>query len=124
MKHLFEYAVIRVVPRIERGEQVNVGVVIYCQDLDYLCARVHIDPAKLRALDPTIDLAELRTALHAWESTCDGSSGQPPAGLKLGERFRWLTGPRSTIIQAGPVHTGLTEDPAAELDRLIQQLVL
>jgi len=123
VKHLFEYAVIRVVPRIERGEQVNVGVVLYCQALDYLCAQVHLEPARLRALDPKIDLAELSAALLSWEMTCDGSSGQPAAGLKPGERFRWLTGPRSTIIQASPVHTGLTDDPTAELDRLMQRLV-
>ncbi len=123
MRDVFEYAVIRVVPRVERGEQVNVGVVLYCQARDYLCARLHLDADRLRALDPDIDLPEIRTALGAWERTCDGTGGQPASRLKAGERFRWLTAPRSTVIQAGPVHTGLTEDPATDLERLLDSLV-
>ncbi|MQA27157.1 MAG: DUF3037 domain-containing protein [Micromonosporaceae bacterium] len=123
----FEYAVIRVVPRVERGERVNVGVLLYCQARDYLCAKIHVDDARLRALDPEIDLVGVHTALEAWETTCNARQDSEQAGpvqLKPGERFRWLTAPRSTIIQPGPVHTGLTDDPAADLERLLRLLVL
>jgi hypothetical protein len=124
MKEPFEYAVIRVVPRIERGEQINVGVILYCQNRDYLAARTHLAADRLRALDPRIDLDEVRAALEPWEKTCvGGPAGGPAAGMRPGERFRWLTAPRSTIIQAGPVHTGLTDDPAAELAHLLDVLV-
>lgn len=124
MRHPFEYALLRVVPRVERGEQVNVGVILYCQALDYLCARIQLDEARLRALDPRIDVAAVRAALGSWETTCDGTSSHAATGLKLGERFRWLTSPRSTIIQPGPVHTGITDDPGRDLDRLLRDLVL
>jgi hypothetical protein len=121
----FEYAVIRLVPRIERGEQINVGVLLYCQRRDYLGARVHLDPDRLRALDRDADLDAVRAALRGWETTCRGGPAGGPAAARMrpGERFRWLTAPRSTIIQAGPVHTGLTEDPEAELTRLFDLLV-
>jgi hypothetical protein len=117
----YEYAVIQAVPRVERGEVINVGVLLYCQRRDFLRARTHLDEARLRALDPGADVAAIRAALHGWEPTCagDGAAG----GMSLGERFRWLVAPRSTILRAGPVHMGLTEDPAAELDRLVDVLV-
>ena len=124
MRRPFEYALIRVIPRVERGEQINVGVILYCQALDYLCARIRVNEARLRALDPGIDLDAVTTALHSWETTCDGTGRHAATRLKLGERFRWLTAPRSTIIQPGPVHTGLTDDPDADLDRLLRELVL
>ena len=124
MREPFEYAVIRVVPSIERGEQVNVGVILYCQSRDYLAARTHVEAARLRALDASIDVDEVCAALQPWETTCDGDPESGPAArLRLGERFRWLTAPRSTMIQAGPVHTGLTSDPAAEMERLLDILV-
>jgi hypothetical protein len=124
MRDPFEYAVIRVVPRIERGERINAGVILYCQKRGYLAARTHLDPGRLRALDPTVDLDAVRAALRSWETTCVGDAGSGPAGaMTPGERFRWLTAPRSTMIQAGAVHTGLTIDPAAELDRLLDLLV-
>ena len=121
----FEYAVIRLVPRIERGERINVGVLLYCQNLDFLAARTHLDPARVRALDSDIDLDAIEVALRAWEATCAGGPAGGPAGkhLRLGERFRWLTAPRSTILQAGAVHTGLTADPGAELDHLLDLVV-
>ena len=117
----YEYAIIQAVPRIERGELINVGVLLYSQRHDFLSARTHLDAARLRALDPAADVAGVRVALDAWESTCTGSgaSGQ----MRLGERFRWLVAPRSTILRAGPVHMGLTADPAAELERLVGLLV-
>jgi hypothetical protein len=124
MRVPFEYAVIRVLPRIERGEQINVGVVVYCQSRDFLCARTHLDPNRLRALDPGIDLDPIVAVLRSWERTCDGGQAAGrAAGMTLGERFRWLTAPRSTIVQSGPAHTGLTDDPDAELDRLLDVLV-
>ena len=118
---VFEYAVLRAVPRIERGECVNVGVVLYCQDAGLLRAVVHVDADRLRALDAAVDVEGVREAATALERTC---AGEGPAGAtSLGQRFRWLTAPRSTVVQAGPVHSGLTDDAAAELDRLVAALV-
>jgi hypothetical protein len=117
----YEYAVIQAVPRVERGELINVGVVLYCQLRDFLAARTHLDADRLLALDPDADLDAIRAALAAWERTCtdDGAS----RGMTLGERFRWLVAPRSTILRAGPVHMGLAADPQAEVDRLLALLV-
>jgi hypothetical protein len=122
--NVFEYAALRVVPRVERGETMNVGVIVYCQACDFLECRVHLDAARLRALDPHLDLDGVRAALAAIECACQGGphAGQA-ADEPLGSRFRWLTAPRSTVIQSGPVHAGLTADPAAELDRLLETLV-
>jgi Protein of unknown function (DUF3037) len=117
---VFEYALIRVVPRIERGETINAGVIVYSHQYRYLCARIELDEDRLRALDPGVDADAVRRALAAFTKACTEG---PLAGRPLGERFRWLTAPRSTIVQPGPVHTGLTADPAAELDRLFDTLV-
>ncbi|GAA4591342.1 hypothetical protein BJY16_000237 [Actinoplanes octamycinicus] len=117
----YEYAVIQAVPRIERGELINVGVLLYCQRQDFLAARTHLDETRLLTLDPAADVAAVRAALASWEATCQG--GGASAGMKLGERFRWLAAPRSTVLRAGPVHMGLTVDPAAELERLVELLV-
>lgn len=122
--NVFEYAALRVMPRVERGESMNVGVIVYCQARDFLGCRVHVDATRLRALDPDLDLDGVRAALSAVECTCHGGPHAGQAGDEpLGSRFRWLTAPRSTIVQAGPVHAGLTGDPAAELDRLLDTLV-
>ncbi|NUT32458.1 MAG: DUF3037 domain-containing protein [Hamadaea sp.] len=118
MKTPFEYAVIRFVPRVERGEIMNVGIVLYSRSRDYLAVRTHIDENRVRAVAPDADLDGVREVLDGWQRTCDAEQR-----MTLGERFRWLTAPRSTIVQPGPVHTGLTEDPAAELDRLLTLLV-
>jgi hypothetical protein len=117
---VFEYALIRVVPRVERGEAINTGVIVYSQQYRYLCARIELDEVRLLALDPGVDLTAVGTALAAFGKAC---AEGPLAGRPLGERFRWLTAPRSTIVQPGPVHTGLTTDPAAELDYLFDKLV-
>jgi hypothetical protein len=117
---VFEYALIRLVPRIERGEAINAGVIVYSQQYRYLCARIELDEDRLRALDPGVDAGAVRRALGAFTKACTEG---PLAGRPLGERFRWLTAPRSTIVQPGPVHTGLTADPAAELDHLFDTLV-
>jgi hypothetical protein len=119
---LFEYAVLRVVPRVERGEYLNTGVLLYCQDRDYLGGLVHVDESRLRALHPDADVDSVRDALDAICRTCDGDG--PAGATSLGQRFRWLTAPRSTVVQAGPVHVGITVDPAAELARLRDALVL
>jgi hypothetical protein len=119
----FEYEVLRVVPRVERGESINAGVLVYCRDRDFLGARVQLDEARLRALDPAADVAAIRAALDAAADTCAGDGDGPAAAEQIGRRFRWLTAPRSTVVQPGPVHTGLTANPADELDRLLALLV-
>jgi hypothetical protein len=120
MTEVFEYALIRVVPRIERGEAINAGVIVYSQAYRYLCARIQLEELRLLAIDPAVDLDAVRAALAAIAKACTQG---PLAGRPLGERFRWLTAPRSTIVQPGPVHSGLTTDPAAELSRLFASLV-
>ena len=116
----FEYALIRVVPRIERGEAMNAGVILYCQQHRFLGCRILLNARRLQVLDPAADVAAVTTALAALDDSCHhGRPAQEPPGV----RFRWLTAPRSTIVQPGPVHSGLTTDPAAELDRLFDDLV-
>ena len=125
MGESFEYAVLRVVPRVERGECINAGVVLYCQAERFLGARVHLDPARLMALDPGADLEAVRAHLEALRSVCAGGPEAGPVGrLPLGERFGWLVAPRSTVVQPSPVHTGLTDDAEAELERLLNRMVL
>jgi Protein of unknown function (DUF3037) len=121
MRIPYEYAAIQAVPRVERGELINVGVVLYCQQRDFLAARTHLHEERLLALDPGADLDGIRAALASWEATCLGDGATH--GMTLGERFRWMVAPRSTILRAGPVHMGLAEDPDAELDRLLNLLV-
>jgi DUF3037 family protein len=123
-RDVFEYALLRVVPRIERGECINAGVLVYCRAKSYVGVRTHLDEARLLALDPDADLTGVRAALRAVEGVCAGgeAAGQA-AGDDAGRRFRWLIAPRSTVVQPGPVHTGLTADPAAETERLLDLLV-
>jgi hypothetical protein len=123
-RHPFEYAVLRVVPRVERGEAINGGVLVYCRDLDYLGAAVHLDVDRLRALDPGADVAHVEAVLRSISDTSSANGTGPAAAEDIGRRFRWLTAPRSTVVQTGPVHTGLTTDPAAETERLLRLLVL
>ena len=113
----FEYAVLRVVPRVERGESMNAGILLYCHGLNYLGSATLLDSERLTALDPTADASQIERALSA-AADC---ALQP--GDDLGRRFRWLTAPRSTAVQPGPIHTGLTKNPAAELARLMSLLV-
>jgi hypothetical protein len=123
-RDVFEYALLRVVPRVERGECINAGVLVYCRARGYVGARTHLDEARLLALDPDADVAGVRAVLGAVESVCGGgeAAGQA-AGDDAGRRFRWLIAPRSTVVQPGPVHTGFTSDPAAEAARLLDRLV-
>lgn len=136
--HLYEYAVLQVVPRPERGECVNAGVIVYCRAVDFLGAAVHLDEARVRALDPHADLDAIGRALQAVvdvsavaappraDRLTDGALAAtgPAVGEDLGRRFRRLTAPRSTVVRPGPVHTGLTGEPAAEPQRLLAALVL
>ncbi|MCK9879000.1 DUF3037 domain-containing protein [Frankia sp. Ag45/Mut15] len=124
MPELFEYAVIRLVPRVERGEFLNVGVVLYCQPPRFLDLRCQLEASRVAVLDPHLDVDVVLAHLGAFAAVCAGGAGAGPAGRPgPGERFRWLTAPRSTIIQTSPVHTGLTDDPSAELDRLADLLL-
>ncbi|CAL9376145.1 MULTISPECIES: DUF3037 domain-containing protein [unclassified Streptomyces] len=122
--HVYEYALLHVVPRIERGERINAGVLVYCRPLSYAGARTHLDEARLLALDPAADVPGVRAALRAVEDVCAGGDAAGQAAHDdAGRRFRWLVAPRSTIVQPGPVHTGLTADPEAETERLLDLLV-
>jgi hypothetical protein len=123
-EYTYDYAIIRVVPRVERGEQVNVGVILSCVDAEFLESRIDVDAARLRALDPTLDLEAVRAGLSLYPAVCAGGAAAGPIGaLPPRERFRWLVSPRSTVIQTSPVHTGRTTDPVAALDRLMTTMV-
>ncbi len=121
MRVPYEYAVIQAMPRVERGELINVGVLVYCQRRTYLAVRTELRPERLLALDPDADVAGIRVALDSWSAVSVGTGGSK--AMTPGERFRWLVAPRSTVLRAGPVHMGLAVDPAAELDRLLKLLV-
>ena len=122
--YTYDYAVIRVVPRVERGEQINAGVILSCPELDFLDARIELDEAAVLALDPSADLETIRTNLAMIPIVCRGGSEAGPIGdLPSRGRFRWLVSPRSTIIQPSPVHTGRTADPVNCLERLVERLV-
>ena len=117
----FDYAVVRVVPRVERGEFINAGVIVYCLEKRFLGARVHLDEVRLKALWPDADVALIRRHLEAIPKICAGdASAGPIAKLSLRERFHWLVAPRSTIIQISPVHSGICEEPQAVLDELMR----
>jgi hypothetical protein len=120
----FAYALLRIVPRVERGERLNAGVVLFCREYDFLAVRSEVDEARLAALAPGLDLAPLRTHLDALGRV---AAGEPAAGalaaLPPSERFGWLVAPSSTIVQPSEVHTGLTANPQATLDHLFDTLV-
>ena len=123
-EHTYDYAIIRVVPRVERGELINVGVILSCPAIDFLEARIDLDAARLRALDPALDVEATRANLEMIPRVCRGG---PEAGelgaLPQRSRFHWLVSPRSTIIQMSPVHTGRTDDPEKALQRLMDTMV-
>ena len=120
----FAYALLRVVPRVDRGERLNVGVALYSRQHDFLDLRAQLDAARLAALDSELDPAPVRSRLEALRSVvCGEPAGGALAELPPSERFGWLVAPSSTIIQASEVHTGLTDDPAATLERLFDTLV-
>jgi hypothetical protein len=121
---VFQYALLQVVPRVERGERINAGVVVFSRRHRFLAARVGLDRERLRALDPGADPGEVAGHLDALAAVAAGeSSGGAVAALEPSERFHWLAAPSSTVIQPSAVHTGLTDDPQATLDRLFEQLV-
>ncbi|WP_330237936.1 DUF3037 domain-containing protein [Streptomyces sp. NBC_00525] len=123
-RDVFEYALLRVVPRVQRGECFNAGVVVYCRARGFVAARTALDEVKLKALDPGADVTGVRAALRAVEGVClGGTEAGQAAGDDAGRRFRWLIAPRSTVVQPGPVHSGLTADPEAEVERLLDLLV-
>ncbi|MDO7853540.1 DUF3037 domain-containing protein [Hymenobacter convexus] len=122
--HLFEYAVLRVVPRVEREEFLNVGVILYCKDQRYLEVRCELPEARLRTFAPDLDLEEVAARLHAFERICQGrATGGTIGQLPIAERFRWLTATRSTVVQCSPVHPGRCTEAAETLERLVEQLV-
>lgn len=124
LEHVFEYAVLRCVPRVDRGECVNIGVLVYCQARDFLAAATHVAEDRVRMLDPDVDIEAVRASLAAIQLICAGDQAAGPAAQGApGVRFRWLTSPRSTIVQAGPVHSGRTDDPGRELEHLLERLV-
>jgi hypothetical protein len=120
----YQYVTLRLVPRVDRQEFINVGVVLHCQDADYLDAAWELDEVRAKALAPTCDLDGVRASLERVRAVCRGETGRglPTLG-RLGQRFGWIIAPRSTVVQPGPVHGGLTGDPARELERLLQAFV-
>jgi hypothetical protein len=134
MSAAVEYALLTAMPRIDRGERINVGVLLHCQQADFLAAGVAVDADRLRALDPGVDVDAVCTALDSIQRICagvggdsggdtGGDSADPALSGSTGVRFGRLAAPRSTVVQPGPVHGGLTDDPAAALERLLDQLV-
>jgi Protein of unknown function (DUF3037) len=120
----FAYAILRVVPRVERGEQLNAGVVLFCRRRRFLAARVELDERRLAALAPGLDPAVVRRHLDALAAIAAGDpSGGAVAALEPSERFGWLVAPSSTMVQPSPVHTGVCDDPQTMLDRLFDELV-
>jgi hypothetical protein len=120
----FDYAIIRVVPRVEREEFINAGVIVSCPSKKYLRAGIELDRARLAALDPTLDPAIVQRHLDAIDAICEGGAGSGPIGsLPPRARFHWLVAPRSTIIQTSPVHTGLCLDGDEMLERLLATMV-
>ena len=123
-KFLFEYAVVRIVPRVEREEFVNTGVVLYCAKQRFLQLKFRVDEQRIKNLCPLADVDEIYTYLHAFEQVCTGNPAAGPiAQLPLAGRFRWLTATRSTIVQTSKVHPGLCTDAAATLERIFEQQV-
>lgn len=124
-QHPYQYVVLRCVPRVDREEFCNVGVVLYCESTGLLDVGEHLDPARLSALAPDLDLARLEAALGFVAAVCRGDQtvAGAAASVRAGERFGFLKAPRSTILQPGPVHGGCADDPAAELVRLVDRLV-
>jgi hypothetical protein len=120
----YDYAIIRIVPRVERGEQINVGVILSCVDDEFLDARIEVDAKRLLALDPSLDLETIQAGLATIPAVCAGGPEAGPLGaMPQRDRFRWLVSPRSTVIQMSPVHTGRTHDPAACLEHLLDTMV-
>lgn len=122
--HRYEWLTLRVVPQVTRGEFVNAGVVLFCPEAAFLRAVVELDVPRLLALDPTADPAAIGRHLAALVALCEGAPEAGPNGQRpIRERFRWLSAPRSTVVQPSPVHGGLTSEPASTLERLVEVMV-
>ena len=120
----YDYAVVRVVPDVARGESLNAGVVLFAKSHGALLSRIHLDETRLALLAPDADVAMIRSHLESIERICEGGEvAGPHAELSASQRFHWLTAPRSTVIQLSAVHSGICDDPAAEADRLFRRLV-
>lgn len=120
----YDYAVIRVVPRVDREEFINAGVILSCPERSFLEARINLDESRLLSLDPTVDLEMVRTHLASIPTICKGGDEAGPIGqLTQRDRFYWLVAPRSTVIQTSPVHTGKCADPATALEHLLATMV-
>ena len=123
-KFRYDYAVIRVVPKVDREEFINAGVIVSCPELSFLEARIELDESRLLALDPNVDLDQIRKHLASIPTICRGGGDAGSIGqLPQRRRFEWLVAPRSTVIQTSPVHTGRCGDPAAALDHLVATMV-
>ncbi len=121
----YQYTVLRLVPHVDRGECINVGVVLYCQDAAFLDASCHIDENRVGVLAPDVDVPGVRAMLERVRDVCRGDLADIPDEIRTrGQRFGWILAPRSTVVQPGPVHGGLCEDPGEELERLYTRLVL
>ena len=124
MQCAYDYAIVRVVPRVDRGEFVNAGVIVSCQTRDFLAARIELDAMRLLALDPNADLESIRLNLTSVVRICEGGTHAGPIGtLAQRERFHWLVAPRSTIIQTSPVHSGRCDDPHRVMEHLLNSMV-
>ena len=120
----YDYAIVRVVPKVERAEFINVGAIVSCPAQSFLEARIELDEARLRALDPTLDIEWIREHLAGIPIICAGGERAGPIGeLTQRERFYWLVAPRSTVIQTSPTHTGCCQDPAEVVERLLETMV-
>jgi Protein of unknown function (DUF3037) len=123
-KHLFEYAVIRLVPKVEREEFLNIGVILYAKSLKYLQTKYHLDEQRLQHFSDQMDLPEVQEYLEAFDRICRGADDGGPIGkLDMASRFRWLTATRSTIVQTSKVHSGFCTDPEESLNNIYLQLV-
>jgi hypothetical protein len=123
-KALYEYAAIRVLPRVDREEFLNVGILLYCQSQNFLRAACSVNEERLKAFAADLKPEVLKDHMESIERICSGGDDAGPIGrLSIGERFRWLTAPRSTVVQTSPVHTGLTTDPETTLQDLMEKLV-
>ena len=121
----YDYALIRLVPSVERGECLNIGVILFCRTLDFLGARIYLNAARSLALSPDLDLAAVQQQLDAIMLICEGSPEAGPLGkMSQSERFQWLVSPRSTIIQISETHEGVCDDPEAALEHLFKTMVL
>ena len=124
-KYTFEYATIRIVPKVEREEFFNVGVILFCKRKKFIGMKYFIHPEKLKAFSPEVELDFFEDYLKAWELVCDGkAAGGKIGAMELSDRFRWLTACRSTIIQSSKTHPGLCEDPQQTLEEIFEKQVL